>query len=191
MSQPVQQNNTSSLSKPAEELLEQYKNYREDGIVEIKEPITSDNNQQQSQSQHSNKTKDITDKIKQKNKFKNKRSTIINSLNSKKSESIGGYDDTWWNDLIKAENKTENDQQHKLNNISLIQKYETKKDPSPFNKDNNMNVTKNWDTYLKQETEQIADKYFTKMDKNNEEKNNKNTSKKKSKKKVRFATNLV
>eukprot|EP01083_Nonionella_stella_P009491 27317_1 len=179
---------TEALSEQAQQLLEQYKNYREDGIVEIKEPISS---AQESQSEFKNDTQRKATEIAQKimDKSKPKHSVIINKLpsittkNKRLISDIGGQDSAWWDQMTKDENNFVGDYAHKVNNIALMQKYETLKDPSPFNPDNDMDTQTRWETHLWKESMQKQEAFL--------DKTQPKPKPKKKKKKVKFASNLI
>merc|ERR1712176_1168088 len=82
--------NKSDISEPAREILKQFTKNRDDGIVEIKEPILSLPDQEEEKddikdnknNKHNKTTAEIAKKL-MKNK-KQKRSAIINNLKSNK-----------------------------------------------------------------------------------------------------------
>ena len=126
---------------------------------------------------------------------KNKRTAIINPLkksnDTNKSDSNGknvnnskqsimGVSESWWDEMTKKEESIVNDYKRKCDNINLMQQYETKKDPSPFNTDNDMNLSRDWDDYLWKESQQKQEEYLKKIDAAQTKKNKKKKKKKKS-----------
>merc|ERR1712190_3298 len=79
---------------------------------------------------------------------------------------IMGMDESWWDEMEKNEQKFVNDYKHKTDNIALMQQYEMKKDPSPFNTFNNeMDLQQKWNQHLWNESMQKQKEFLDKKDK--------------------------